>query len=234
MKKMTPKEDKKRELKRLFYSNLTSIELQRRLDITNEEYQKLLHEVKNELGLPSSYRRTPHRYGKYVKDSFFIKKYSTKDEYLVISYAPTIEDAENKLRILDDGISVYEIEQATDEHMKELIKKDYFEKHMLWSDILRKYQMPYHKFYSLLNQIKEENGLKDTRTAKDTRYIYKYKRNGRYLIRKNIKGKPQAFGYYKDIDIAVHVRDYLEDIHWNVTKWKNNREKVVKEAENGS
>jgi len=228
-----PKENKKDELKRLFYSNLTSIELQRRLDITNEEYQKLLHDVKEELGLPSNYRRTPHRYGKYVKDSYFIKKYNNHGEFEIISYAPTLPDAENKLQILDDGISVFEIEQATDEHMKKLITKDYYENNMIWSDILRKYQIPYHKFYDLLNEYKKENGLEDTRTAKDTRYIYKYKRTGRYLIRKNIKGKPKGFGYYKDIDVAVKVRDYLEDISWNLNKWKNNREKVVEEAENG-
>lgn len=230
---MMPKENKKDELKRLFYSNLTSVELQRRLDITNEEYKKLLHEVKNELGLPSNYRRTPHRYGKYVRDSYFIKKYSTKEDFEVISYAPTLEDAENKLQILDDGISVYEIEQATDEHMKNIIENEYYNNNMVWSDILRKYQITYPKFYSLLKEIKKEKGLEDTRTGKDTRYIYKYKRTGRYLIRKNIKGKPQGFGYYKTIDVAVHVRDYLEDISWNLTKWKNEREKVVEEAENG-
>ena len=230
---MMPKETKKDELKKLFYSNLTSIELQRRLDITNEEYKKLLHEVKNELGLPSNYRRTPHRYGKYVKNSYYIKKYETDGNFEIVSYAPTYDDAENKLRILDDGISVYEIEQATDEHMKQLIENDYYKKKMIWSDILKKYQIPYHKFYDLLNQSKKEKGLEDTRTAKDTRYIYKYNRTGRYLIRKNIEGKPCGFGYYKNIDVAVRVRDYLEDISWNVTKWKNNREKVVEEAENG-
>lgn len=230
---MMPKENKKDELKKLFYSNLTSIELQRKLDINNEEYKKLLAEVKTELGLPSNYRRKPHRYGKYVKDSYLIKKYTSDGDFEVISYAPTREDAENKLRILDDGISVYEIEQATDEHMKQLIENDYYTNNMLWSDILKKYQIGYHKFYDLLGQIKKENGLEDTRTAKNTRYIYKYKPTGRYLIRKNIKGKPQGFGYYKSIDVAVHVRDYLEDISWNVTKWKNEREKVVREAENG-
>ena len=70
---MMPKEEKRDELKKLFYSNLTSIELQKKLDLTHDDYSKLLSEVKKDLGLPSNYRRTPHRYGKYVKDSYFIK-----------------------------------------------------------------------------------------------------------------------------------------------------------------
>ena len=230
---MMPKEKTKRdELKKLFYSNLTSIELQKKLNLTHEDYKQLLQEVKKDLGLPTNYRRTPHRYGKYVRDSYFIKKYENED-FEIITYAPTYEDAEIKLRLLDDGISVFKIDQATDEHMKELIVEDYYTKKMLWSDILKKYQIPYHKFYELLNEYKKDHGLENTRTTKDTRYIYTYKPNGKYLIRKNVQGKPRGFGYYKTIDIAVHVRDYLEGISWNLTKWKNEREKVVEEAENG-
>ena len=229
---MMPKE-KRDELRRLFYSNLTSIELQKKLDLTHDEYSKLLLEVKHDLGLSSNYRRTPHRYGKYVKDSYFIKKHISNDDFEIITYAPTREDAEIKLGLFDDGVSIFEIEQATDEHMKKLIETDYYTKKMLWSDILKKYQIPYPRFYDLLNHIKKEHSLEDTRTTKNTRYIYKYKPTGKYLIRKNIEGKPRAFGYYKTIDAAVHVRDYLEDISWNVTKWMNEREKVVEEAENG-
>ena len=114
-----------------------------------------------------------------------------------------------------------------------LIQEDYYDKNMVWSDILKKYQMPYHKFYELLNLIKSEKGLKDTRTAKDTRYIYKYNRTGRYLIRKNIQGKPKGFGYYPNLDVAVKVRDYLEKISWNNVKWQSEKEKVVERAENG-
>lgn len=230
---MMPKEKTRDELKRLFYSNLTSIELQKKLNLSYEEYKKLLREVKQELGLPSNYRRTPHRYGKYVKDSYFIKKYNNNEDFEIVTYAPTLEDAEIKLGLFDDGVSIYKIDQATDEHMKELIVDDYYTKKMLWSDILKKYQIPYHKFYELLNQYKKEHGLQHTRTTKDTRYIYKYRPNGKYLIRKNVHGKPRGFGYYKTIDIAVHVRDYLEDISWNLNKWRNEREKVVEEAENG-
>lgn len=229
---MTPK-TKKEDLKRLFYSNLTSIELQKRLDLSNDEYQSLLLEVKKDLGLSSNYRRTPHRYGKYVKDAYFIKKLNKGEDFEILTYAPTYEDAEEKLRLFDDGISVYIIEQATDEHMMKLIQEDYYDKNMVWSDILKKYQMPYHKFYELLNLIKSEKGLKDTRTAKDTRYIYKYNRTGRYLIRKNIQGKPKGFGYYPNLDVAVKVRDYLEKISWNNVKWQSEKEKVVERAENG-
>ncbi len=223
---MTPKA----ELKKLFYSNLTAVELQRKLNISNEEYQKLLQDVKKELELPSSYRRTPHRYGKYVKDSYFIKQYN-EDDFEVLTYAPTLEDAENKLRLFDDGISVFEIEQATDERMLELIHEDYFNKKLLWSDILRKYQMPYHKFYKLLNQLKKEHGLTDsTRTNRNRRYIYKYNRTGKYMIRKSLNGKFKAFGYYADVDVAVKVRDYLESIQWNIAKWQNEKDRVVEEA----
>ena len=232
---MTTVLDKKDQLKRLFYSNLTSIELQRKLDLTNNEYQQLLQEVKHDLGLPSSYRRTPHRYGKYVKDAYFIKKYDqNNNDFEVITYAPTIEDIENKQRLLDDGISLYVIEQATDENMNKLIKEDYFQKKLLWSDILRKYQIPYLKFYELLGEIKKELGIKDdVRTVKSTRYIYKYNRTGKYLIKKNVDGKSKGFGYYSTVDVAVKVRDYLESIHWNVTKWQKEKSKVVEQAQNG-
>lgn len=224
---------KKDELKKLFYSNLTSIEIQSKIGLNNEEYKTLLLEVKKELGLPSNYRRTPHRYGKYVKDSYFIKKYNGVDDFEIITYAPTQEDAEAKLQLFDDGVSVYRIEQATDEHMKELIHEDYFIKEIQWNEIIKKYQIPYHKFYDLLNQIKEEKGLINSRTVNKNRYIYKYKRNGKYFIRKNIHGKRKGFGYYTDLDVAVRVRDYLEEISWNLTKWQNEREQIIEEAQHG-
>lgn len=223
----------KNELKRLFYSNLTSMEIQLKLNINNEEYKTLLQEVKEELGLPSNYRRTPHRYGKYVKNSYFIKKYLGSDEFEIITYAPTHEDAEDKLRLFDDGISIYSIEQATDEHMKKLIQHDYFTKKLHWNDILKKYQMPYHKFYDLLNQIKSERGLINARTVNENRYIYKYNRNGKYFIRKNIKGKRKGFGYYDNLDVAVKVRDKLEEMSWNLTLWQTQRDKIIVEAEHG-
>lgn len=223
----------KNELKKLFYSNLTSLEIQLKLNIDNAEYKTLLQEVKEELGLPSNYRRTPHRYGKYVKNSYFIKKYVGSDDFEIITYAPTYEDAETKLRLFDDGISVYTIEQATDEHMKKLIQYDYFTKKLRWNDIIKKYQIPYHKFYDLLNQIKQEMGLINARTVNPKRYIYKYNRNGKYFIRKNIKGKRQGFGYYDDLDVAVKVRDKLEEMSWNLTRWQNERDIIIEEAEHG-
>lgn len=227
-----PKRNKREEFKKLFYSNLTSIDIQRKLDLNNNEYQELLQEVKQELGLPSSYRRKPHRYGKYEKDAYFIKKYDV-DDFEIVAYAPTKEDAEVKLRLFDDGISLYEIDKATDEKMTELIRTDYFENNMIWSDILKKYQIPYHKFYELLGNLKESLGLPGTRTGKTTRYVYKHKRNGKYLVKKTIHGKSFNFGYYNDLNVAVKVRDSLEDISWNVARWKNEKERIVKEAENG-
>ena len=231
---MIPKEDKKRELKRLFYSNLTSIELQNKLDLNNQEYLELLSEVKQELGLPSTYRRVPHRYGKYVKNAYFIKKYSENNtDFEILTYAPTLEDAEAKLQLFDDGISILEIGQATDEYMMELIQEEYFNKKETGNSIMRKYQMPYHKFYTLLNEVKKNLGVEANRTAEDTRYIYKYKKNGKFIVRKNLHGKPHGFGYYSTLDVAVRVRDYLETIAWNLNKWQNEKEKVIQEAENG-
>ncbi len=230
---MNPKEDKKEELKRLFYSNLTSIDLQNKLNINNQEYLELLSEVKQELGLPSSYRRVPHRYGKYVENAYFIKKYLVGDDFEILTYSPTLEDAEAKLRLFDDGSSILEIDQATDMHMMELIQEEYFTKKETGNSIMRKYQMPYHKFYELLRKVKKSKGLESNKTAKDTRYIYKYSKNGKFLVRKNLNGKPQGFGYYKTMDVAVRVRDYLETIAWNLSKWNSEKEKVVKEAENG-
>ncbi|MBQ6219989.1 MAG: hypothetical protein IJH63_00530 [Methanobrevibacter sp.] len=230
---MIPKKNNKREdFKKLFYSNLTSIDIQRKLDLNNYEYQELLQEVKKELGLPTSSRRKPHRYGKYVKNAYFIKKYDENGEFEIITYSPTSEDAEAKLRLIDDGISIYEIDKATDEKMMELIQNDYFTKNMIWSDILKKYQIPYHKFYELLANIKDNLGLsRDIRTTKNTRYVYKQKNNGKYLVKKSLHGKSFQFGYYNNLNVAVKVRDYLEDIQWNVNRWQNEKERIVKEAE---
>ena len=49
----------------------------------------------------------------------------------------------------------------------------------------------------------------------------------------DIDWKNLGFGYYKTMDVAVRVRDYLETIAWNLSKWNSEKEKVVREAENG-
>ena len=59
---MTPKKqenEKVEELKKLFYTELSSYEIQELLQITPTEYNKLLIQTKKSLGLKSSYRRIP-------------------------------------------------------------------------------------------------------------------------------------------------------------------------------
>lgn len=225
------RDELKNELKTLFYSNLSAVDLQKRLNLNHEEYLEILSEVKEELGLPSSFKRLPHMYNKYVPDAFFIKK-SIGEDFEILAYTPTYHDAENKLCLFDDGISVLSIEQATEEHMMELIEEDYYEHHIYWNELLKKYQIGYHKFFDLLRKIKEKKGLKGTRTSNQERYIYKYNPTKKYYIKKTITGQQYIFGYYNTKNAAIRVRDYLEEHNWNKEKWDDEKEEVIKQLNN--
>jgi len=224
---------KKEEFKKLFYSNLTEFEIKQKLNLNYKEYRGLLNDVKKELGLPLSYRRTPKNYGSYTKDSYYILK-RKNDEFEIISYCPTKQSAEHKLNkemnLNDDCI--YEIKQANDENLMELIYEEYCIKKNNWEGIIQKCKLPYHKFYYLLSIIKQNLQITHLNTYRDKRFIYKYRPTKKFVVKKYVNGKYVHFGYYDNEDTAIHVRNYLESINWNFSLWENNKSKVVGEILN--
>ena len=222
-------EDKKTELKKLFYTDLSSYEIQELLQISQNEYNKLLARVKKELGLKTSYRRIPSKITEYGEDKYYIA-HQTSNDFEVISYAPTIEYAEDTLEYYKNHNpnEDYFIGQATLENMLNFIEEDYFTKEKTWNSIMIKYKLGYHTFYKLLNQVKERKGMRGTRTGKNTRYIYPF--SNYWKIRKTVDGKQLDYGIYKDLDTALKIRDYLENIDWNYTQWTNNKKQIVNEV----
>ncbi len=141
---MMPQEAKKNELKKLFYTNLSSNELRNLLNITQKEYNSLLAQVKKELGLEQTYKRMPSKMNKYGENKYYIGHNINDKEFEIISYAPTREIAEDMLSYYNDDS--YWIGQATEEHMLELIEEAYYTKEQSWNDIMLKYKFGYHTF----------------------------------------------------------------------------------------
>lgn len=222
---------KKEDLKKLFYSNLTELEIKNILNLNYKEYRSLLLEVKQELGLPSSYKRKPKRYWKYNEESYYILKRSV-DDFEILFYCPTEEIAKIKLDNMEkDEDCVYIIKKATDENLINLIEDEYLNKKSNWEQIIRKCRIPYHKFYYLLNIIKNRNG-KRYNAMREKRFVYKHPPTQKFVIKKYINGKYVSFGYYDDEESAFKVRDYLEKINWDIDKWESNKYCVVGELLN--
>lgn len=222
-------QEAKEKLKKLFYTDLTSYEIQEMLNISQNEYNLLLAQVKKELGLQTNYRRIPSKLTEYGEDKYYIAEKTEEDDFEIISYAPTLDYAEKTLKHYSDNNEdvEYFIGQATEEHMLKSIEEDYFNKEKSWTQIMIKYKLSYHTFYKLLNKIKEKKGVEGTRTGKNTRYIYHFSNS--WKIRKTVDGKQLDYGVFKDLDTAMKIRDYLENINWNYHYWTNNKKKIVEE-----
>ena len=210
-------EEKKEKLEQLFFTPLNAFEIKNILGLTNTEYNKLLTIVKNDLGLPSSYKRNPRKFNKYSKNSYYIGKIiNSENEIEIICYSPTKSGAEEKLNELKHTGDEFIIGKASDENMKKLISRDYYEKHQKWDKIMNKYKLPYHSFYKLLNEIKLERNNIHTRTTKTMRYIYQYNNKPLWEIRKSFNGKQKSYGVFNELDLAIIIRNYLESIDWNL------------------
>ena len=218
----------KEQLKKLFYTNNSSQEIRDILGIDLITYNILIKEVKEEFGLPEEYRRTPHLYGKYTKNSFFILE-EKKDDFEIIGYYPTLKSANSfKNELTKTYSNNYTVYDATDENLKNLLKKDYFtDKHS--NELMKKYQLPYHKFYSLLNEVKKELGVSENRVTNSLKYIYKYSPT-KYVIKKTVNGKIRSYGYYNDITVAIYARNYLEKIGWDKDQWEVDKPRIIEEA----
>ena len=206
----------KTEFKKLFYSNLTESELKKEMGLTTTEYRELYAWVKESDNLPKSYRRKPSRYSSYNQYSFYICRHDLiTDEYIIIAYRLDEESALNELsNIISMDTEEYIVEQATDENLKKLIKHEYYDNHKNWESIMDCLQLPYHKFYYLLNEIKNEVN-DNTNSNRVNRFIYRHNPSKRFIIKKIINGHPSYFGSYKNFDDAIKVRDFLESVNWN-------------------
>ena len=224
----------KSEFKKLFYSNLTESEIKKELGLTYSEYQSLLHDVKKELGLPSSYRRKPNLYSKYNKDSYYILEHNiSTDDYNIITYRPSFDSAKYELeKILKNSemFNEYTINKASDEKLLKLIEYLFYTKKYNWEIIISKLQIPYHKFYELLNILKKDK-QDNSQSNRDKRFIYYYNRNQTYTIKKIINGKYCSFGYYDDLETAKHMRNYLESINWNIELFHQHKKEKLREIE---
>lgn len=219
---MIPQEalfEKKEKLKKLFYTQLSAFEIKQILEISNSEYILLLSIVKQELGLPTSFKRNPRSFNKYSKNSYYIARKTENDEIEILSYAPSLDYAEEQLKeIQANEKQECIIGQASDEHMKELISNDYYEKHQKWDVIMDKYKLPYHVFYKLLKEVKLEKNKFRSRTSDEMRYIYQYNNKALWEIRKTLNSKPKSYGVFNDLNLAINIRDYLESVNWNLQK----------------
>lgn len=61
-------------------------------------------------------------------------------------------------------------------------------------------------------------------TGLDLRNIHYHKKNGYYYLEKTINGKRYYEGCYRDLDKAVHRRDYLDRYGWDNTHRVKNGE----------
>ena len=208
-----------KQLKTYYYTTMSSYEIREILGINTTTYNHLLKKVKKELGISETYR-TPRKYNKYHDGCYMI--INTLNDN-VHGYYPTLESALLKNSEINNPDFI--VKKITDSEMLNLIRKYYYEKYS-WDQLQSKFKLPYHKLYNFIHTIKEESHLtKQYRINSPHRYIYPYK-NGKVFIRKRIDGKSVYFGYYKDYDEAVQIRDYLESIEWNHDLWLSNKDMV--------
>lgn len=217
---------------KLFFSNLRNSEIKNRLGLSNEEYSKLVDETKKELGLPDNYRRTPNRYENYNKYSYYILEEDLeKNDYRIILYRPTLKLCkEELLKIMNKKTSIhkeYSVEKASDDNLKRLISILYFDNYENWEDILIKLKLPYHKFYQLLNELKKDHKVRNNRTNRRNRFVYEFQPTQKYVIVKNINKERINFGYYDTEEIAIRVRDYLEENNWDMNLLNKNKDKII-------
>lgn len=212
-----------KQLKGYYYTTLSSYEIRERLGINTTTYNRLLKKVKKELGISDETYRTPRKFNKYHDGCYMI--INTLNDN-VQGYYPTLESALLKNSEINNPDFI--VKKITDSEMIELIKK-YYDEDYSWDKLQSKFKLPYHKLYNFIHTIKEELHLtKQYRINNPHRYIYLHK-NGRVFIRKRINGKASYFGYYKNYDEAIPIRNYLESIGWDYDLWLSNKD-MVKES----
>ena len=217
--------DKLNEFKKLFFTNKTRSEIKRILCLTQKEYQILFNQTKKEFELPKNYRRQPQRYGLYIQDSYYL--YETKeedDDVEIKTYIPSFPAA--KYVAENTYQNKVLIEKATEDNIKKLIYDEFFIKKNNWEMIMMKLKLTYQVFYKLLNDVKQSTSVDFNKTNRDDRYIYKYNEKT-YYIRKFVNGKYKNFGYYHDKEIAIKIRNYLENINWNIELFNQTKEDII-------
>lgn len=225
---MNNQEIKLKLLKKLFFTKLTSEELKRALEITDDEYSVLLNRVKQELGLGEDYYRTPQQYGKYNPQAYFLEL-TTPDEIIINGYYNDYNTALKLKKEFETGNNNYDnvrVIQATDKNMIQLLYQEYTGE-LDASSLMKKYQLPYQQYYRLLKKLKKTYDIKESRITASSRYIYEY--SNAYQIKKKVGGTQYYFGSYDSFETAKRVRDYLENHDWNITEWESNKETILEE-----
>lgn len=219
---LLPKEAKINKIKNYFFTNMTGTDIMNELGISYNEYSVLIKEAKKELGLPSSYRRTPSKYGRYHEGAYMVYNKLSNE---IMGYYPTEEIAMDN-NFYNDCVVV----EANDDKLLEIIEKD-FDGDLTFDDLLIKYKLPYHKLLGLMRILKKRFGLPDkqNRSANKYHHIYKYPPTGKVTIKKLIDGKMKSYGYYDNYDDALKVRKYLESIDWNYDFWFENKDEIIGE-----
>lgn len=184
----------------------------------------MLKRTKAYYNLPQSYRRQPHKYWKYDKDSYYILKINHND-FEILGYYPReefaykdFEEYQSDEPLINEGGYIYCIEKATDVNLKKLLEFGYFTLQLNWETLIKKTGIPYHKFYKLLRDVKKKNKMNSNHTD---RYVYFV--DGEYRVSRTFNGKQKSFGMYPNKEYAILVRDYLERIDWDVDLWNECR-----------
>ena len=172
-------------LKVYYYTTLSSYEIREIVGgISSTTYNKLLKTVKKELGIPEDEYRTPRVHNSYHNGCYAI---INKWNHQVYSYYPTLELAllKNSENTNPDII----IMNLTDNDMLNLIR-EYYDQDCTWDELQSKFKLPYNRLYKFIHTIKEElKATKEYRLANPNHYIYPYKPNGKFYIRKKINNQ---------------------------------------------
>ena len=216
------------EFVKLFYSRMTESEIKKELGLTHSEYHLLLNKTKKLLGLSPGYRRKPQLYDKYTKYSSYVLEINYVDDtYKILAYRPCFSLAKE---VLENDVDInpfceYCVEEASDENLVRLIHHEFLVKNHNWEDIMNNLKLPYQKFYNLLNKLKKNEHI-NSKSNKESRFVYYYAPTNKYVIKKRINGKQKCFGYYNNKETAIKVRDYLESVDWDLDLFENIKTKI--------
>ena len=214
-------------LKKLFYTNLTSKQLQGILDVGVNEFYKLLKITKRDLGLPEDYYRTPQSYDGYNRNSYLLQLIHEDGYFDIDGYYP-LKDTVMKLKeTYEEEYDLVNVMKASDETMINLLHLDFYN-NIDSNGLMEKYQLPYLQYYRLLNLVKETYNIKESKAGSNTRYIYEY--GNQYQIKKQLDHVQHYFGTYNNYNDAEKVRNYLEKHQWSIN-WEESKEEILKELE---
>lgn len=124
------------------------------------------------------------------------------------------------------------IENTTDEQLYNNFKKDFIDTSYTALDLMKKYSLGRTKYNSLRDMVCDELGLKG-KPKKEKSRANIVRNLDDWVIRKKINGKRVFFGSYKDLEIAIKVRDELIKCNWDKNLYPEIRNIIVLESKFG-